>query len=419
MKKLFLTASLALALGLGASAQTVVPLLPSAHGLTTNQPAYIATQEQTQEINLAAGWSWWSSYVDLSDNGLGMLQTALGANATTIKSQTQVTNYASGIWAGTLTAIDNTQMYAINTANAIADVEMTALPVEISDVQISGASGWTWVGFPSNTAIEINAAMANYTPVNGSSIKSQSGVSTYNGTEWFGTLTQLEPGMGYKLNGPAQSFYYAPASKSDVIREVPATNWTANVHNYATNMNIFAVINLMGEEVTSDNYEVAAFAGDCRGAVVPMFEETSGRHIAFMTISGNDGDNLEFRLLDKETGDIYVAENNYTYMTDAMEGSLKQPYVLYFNRILSNQDIFANMKLFPNPVNHDAQLTISMPVVNGKMRVEVINALGVTVMTENVTSEQTTLTLNVAPGIYTVKMLSSDKQLSIEKLIVK
>lgn len=420
MKKSFLITAIVLVLSGSAFAQTVLPLLPSAHGLTGNQPAYSAQpQQQTQEINFANGWNWWSSYVDLSDNGLENLKTLVGANTTAIKSQTQSLMQENNIWGGTLTSLNNSLMYMINTISPIEGLEYTAIPVSINDVEISTGTGWTWVGFPSSTSIPVNDAMANFIAENNNVIKSHNQTAMYVDGIWTGSLTTLEPGRGYMIYGNSQNFNYAPATRGFVEEEVLPTYWTSSYNDFATNMNIVAVINLMGEIVNSTNYEVGAFVGDdCRGSIVPM--SIANKNIALLTINGNDNDLLSFRLLDKETGEMYIADNNYKYVTNDIIGTVNEPYVLYFNTLMSNDEFkIGKMDMFPNPVKQDGMLTLSIPALNKNMKVQVINSLGMVVKSENMSTEKTNLSVNLAPGVYTVKVVAGDKQLYVERLIVE
>ncbi len=419
MKKSLLITAIVLALSGSAFAQTVLPLLPASHGMLGNQPAYTAQQQQTQEFNLANGWNWWSSYVDLSDNGLENLKTLVGANTTAIKSQTQSLMHENSIWGGTLTSLSNSQMYMINTTSPIVGLEYTALPVGINDAEITTGTGWTWVGFPSSTSIPVNDALANFVAANNDVIKSHNQTAMYVDGIWTGSLTTLEPGRGYMIYGNGQNFNYAPATRGFVEEEIPSTYWSSSYNDFATNMNIVAVINLMGEIVNSTNYEVGAFVGDdCRGSIVPM--SIANKNIALLTINGNDNDLLHFRLLDKETGDMYIADNSYKYFTNDIIGTVDEPYVLYFNTLMSNDEFMVGkMDMFPNPVKQDGMLTLSIPVLNKNTKVQVINSLGMVVKNESLSSEQTNLSINLAPGVYTVKVVAGDKQLYVEKLIVE
>lgn len=420
MKKNLLITAIVLALSGGAFAQTVLPLLPTAHGMTGNQPAYSAQQQQ--ELNLAIGWNWWSSYVDVSNNGLEKLQNALGSSANYIKSQSQITANANSFWSGTLTEISNEQMYMIQTASALQNVQISSNRISTEDIEMSTANGWTWIGFPCSNSTSVSTALADYDAVEGNIIKGQGSSATYFGGEWSGTLTQLVPGQGYMIYGSAQTFNYQTESRGSQVEESPSTIWNSSIHDFASNMNIIATMNLMGEEIVSGDYEVAAFNNsNCRGSVVPLHIGSAEHLIGLMTINGDDGDLLHFRLLDKATGDIYVADNSYTYRTDAIEGSVRNPYVLYFNRFLDEDEyLTSNFKMFPNPVSSGHKVKASIPAMDSRnMNLQIINSLGVVVKNEMISQNEIDFTADLVPGIYTVKIIANEKQLFVEKLLVK
>ena len=423
MKKNLLITAIVLALSGGAFAQTVLPLLPAAHGMTGNQPAYSAQQQQEFPA-MATGWNWWSSYIDLSDDGFGMLETMLGSNASAIKSQTQFTSYGGGQWIGNLNSISNDQMYMIK-MNELPAVYMAIAnnALTINDVNITSHVGWTWVGFPSKNEIAIQDAMANYEANNNDVVKGMGAFATYSNGSWIGSLSSLEPGHGYmiKNNGSEQTFNYAPSTRGAIENNSQNTQWIAAIHDFPTNMSMMAVINLMGEELRSSDYEVAAFSGNlCRGTVVPQYVESIDRYVAFLSISGENNDDLQFRLLDHETGDVYVANNRYNYCTDVVEGTLDKPYVLNFNTMSSTDELVAShLDLFPNPVVKGQMVKVSVPSNRKNLKVQVINALGVVVMTTNMSGEEMEFAANFVPGFYTIKIVAGDKQLFVEKLIVK
>ena len=177
----------------------------------------------------------------------------------------------------------------------------------------------------------------------------------------------------------------------------------------------------MGEELKSSDFEVAAYSnGKCRGSVIPQFVEPFNRYMAFLTINGNQNDPLEFRLMNHTSGEVYVASNRYNYSIDAVEGTLEKPYILNFNTILGSEELAVNhADVFPNPVERDQIVKLTIPSNKKNLYVEVINTMGVVVKSERMTGDELNISANFAPGFYTIKIIESDKQLYVEKLIVK
>lgn len=432
MKKNILTLLAVCALAIGAKAQTELPLLPAAHGMLGNQPAFTAMQ--TFEFQLTQGWNWWSTNAILGEGteSVTNLETALGTNATTIKSQASGSAfYDAGLnmWSGNLTSIENDNMYMIKmSSSSTASIRTTFL--NSSDVEITARVGWTWVSYPCSSPSSINTALADY--VGGGTIKSRNASSFYDETLgiWAGTLSTLVPGQGYKINNVSGSLiqFHFPAGRVQYeVQELNPTVWQADISDYAENMSELNVVYLMDEELRSENFEVGAFVGnECRGVVNLMYNENHDKFYAYQTIMGEGGETIEYRLLDHETGDVYACApaDCSTYETDAVLGSFKSPRALHFNTMLGNMELMAgHINLFPNPVEKGGNVRIDMPVATangGKMILQVVNALGVTVKSEVLSQGSTMLaTGDLTAGIYIVKIIASDKQLYVEKLIVK
>ena len=432
MKKSLLITAIVLALSGGAFAQTVLPLLPASHGMTGNQPAYSAQQQQEFPA-MATGWNWWSSYIDLSDDGLGMLEEMLGSNAQQIKSQNSgfiVYNTNNDSWIGTLTEIDNSKMYCINMSLIPAlSLTLRGTVVSPSNVQIDVHSGWTWIGYPCSTENgDIAGALTNFEANNNDQVKSyNSGFAIYNSStdSWIGTMTSFSPGQGYKIKSNAsevKTFTFPTAARSNVNSNFAfMTQWKAIDGKYADNMTMIAIAKLMGEELNDANYEIGAYCNDeCRGSIKLMDVQEFNHYYAFLSIFGESNESIEFRLLDHNTGEVYLPENRYTYSTDKAEGTLENPYILNFNMSLGNEELSNDLvSLFPNPANKGQNVKLVIPNNKEHLTVQITNILGSVVRNERMTGEELNISTNLVPGIYTIKVIDSNKQLYIKKLVVK
>ena len=68
-----------------------------------------------------------------------------------------------------------------------------------AQVTITLKSGWTWIGSPIAEEVDLATVFGSFTPQNGDIIKTQGGTSYYlGGYGWFGGITKLQPGIGYK-----------------------------------------------------------------------------------------------------------------------------------------------------------------------------------------------------------------------------
>ena len=187
-------------------------------------------------------------------------------------------------------------------------------------------------------------------------------------------------------------------------------------------MTVTAVLEVDGEEVRSDVYEVAAFCGDeCRGSVRLMYVEPVDRYVAFLTVFGESGDEITLCLSDGLT--TISSSDVFTFTPDGVVGSIALPTVLHFGTT-GISEATAMVRIYPNPVPRKGQLHILLPYESGMLQVEIVNVLGVTVCRESVqvTSSATlslTLPESVLPGTYVLKAFSQEGKVYYGKLMVE
>ena len=398
----------------------------------TEDAAFVANFSEsqssiTQTSDLAQGWNWWSTYIEQDGiDGLTMLEESLGANGHQIKSQTDfVTNYGS-MWFGMLGSIDNEETYMIDNTSS-CQVVMTGAPVTPSDHPITVSSGWNWIGYPCTNTMSVSEAFSGYTPANGDQVKSQSDYAMYFNGMWIGQLINIAPGTGLMYlsnNATSTTLVYPDGGRSAEIPAMPkATHWTNDIHAYPHNMTVMAVVELDDVELTTDNYELSAFYanGECRGSAKLVYVEPLNRHVAFLTIAGDDAVELSFRLFDAENGIEYAdAEETLSYTVNAIVGDVDDLYVVHF-RGTTGMDEFANsIQIFPNPVQAGDRISINTAdEAKSPVRVEIVNVLGVETL--RATSEQTPamVTAPSGAGVYTMRITVEGKGTVVRKLVVR
>ena len=397
--------------------------------------AYVANfsenqEETTQTSNFSEGYNWWSTYIEQEGiDGLGMLQEGLGDNGVTIRSQASgyTDNYPGYGWYGSLTSINNESSYRVIT-NAPCIVTMTGSTAVPSQHPITLGQGWTWIGYVPSTAMSVDAAMANLDALQGDRLKSQQGYADYYaGYGWFGSLSTIEPGMGlmyYSTNGNPVMFTYPDSNRRGELKAnlTPETNhWVPNVYAYPDNMTVMAVVELDDTELSSDNYELAAFAnGECRGSVKLTYAEPLHRHVAFLTISGKDAAELSFRLYDTETGMEYSdAEESLSFVANAIVGEATDLYVIHFRGTTGMDEFASKVRVYPNPVNKGERFSIGLGTdIKSPVRVEIINALGTVVSVETSTQAPASIVAPVTAGVYTLR-ISCEKGTCYRKMVVR
>lgn len=110
-------------------------------------------------------------------------------------------------------------------------------------------------------------------------------------------------------------------------------HWTWNPYEYGPNSNFIAVINIDGVEQRSDQLEIGAFCdGVCRGSVICQYEERKDRFYIYLTINGDNGMVMNFRLWDHATdSELDVScDCTYTFHADDLFGLIRDPFVFEF-----------------------------------------------------------------------------------------
>ena len=160
-------------------------------------------------LTLCQGWSWWSTYLDIE---LEQLEEALGDNGINIIAQDGTSaSYVSGWgWDGDLTTLDLSKMYMLQTS-ANVDLVVTGVPVDPVNHMVTLNPGFNWIGCPLSEAMDINQALLGLIPTVGDIIKSKAGVAMFTGDGWYGSITMMEPDMGYMYYSNAtgvKTFYF-------------------------------------------------------------------------------------------------------------------------------------------------------------------------------------------------------------------
>ena len=382
-----------------------------------------------QTCNFLQGYNWWCTYLDQENmDGLAMLQTGLGNNGISIRSQSSgYTDYYTGYgWYGSLTSITNEDSYRIIT-NGPCTINMVGEIADPADHPITIGHGWNWIGYVPSYPLDVTTAFSGFQASAGDKLKSQQGYADYYpGYGWYGSLATITPSMGvmyYSSGSQSITFTYPTEAKSVDLKTnlTPENNhWVPNTYAYPDNMTIMALVELDGVEISSDNYELAVFAnGECRGSVKLVYAEPLHRYVAFLTVAGDEVTNLNFALYNAATDkEYFAAEENLNFSVNTHVGTPDEPFVIRF-RGTAGMDEFANsVQVYPNPVSCGERFSI---IVNNESKtpilVEIVNTLG---MVETVyTSSQQTITAPNAAGVYTLRITMEGKGTTVRKLIVR
>lgn len=385
---------------------------------------FATTQIMTVENTLAANWNWWSTPIELSNiDGLTMLEESLGHNGVTIKSQNYgIDNYyqytGSDYWYGQLGnyGINNEQGYLIKTSTSCV-VSMTGAIANPADHEIALTQGWNWIGYPVNVQQNLTAALADFTPSANDIIKSQSGGATYYaGYGWYPSSFVLTPGQSYQYqsNTTENTLTYSVSRGSDVVYEDAPRHWNSDIHSYPNNILVMATVLIDGVEQQRGDIELGAFIdGECRGSAKLDFFEPTGRWYAMLTITGAEGEAVEFGIYDNSCGETNMSSLNYvTYVNNAVIGSLDTPFEVCFGTK-------EELHVYPNPIDRNQPFTIVIP--NGETIKEMmfVNAMGEVLRCETGAFDMVMNSGIQTTGVYTIRVLTETGKVYHVRLIVK
>ena len=156
-----------------------------------------------QTIDLSEGWTWWSTYLDIT---LEDLETALGSNGLNIVTNNGIVSYSEEDgWDGNLNTLNPAKMYKIEVGTDCS-VVLNGNVVDPSSYTITLAPGINWMGFPVSHSMSLSEAFAGFTPTQGDVVKVLGGGSVmYTGNAWQGSFQNLEPGKGYIYTSKAST----------------------------------------------------------------------------------------------------------------------------------------------------------------------------------------------------------------------
>lgn len=111
-----------------------------------------------------------------------------------------------------------------------------------------------------------------------------------------------------------------------------ANHWIPEDAQFEDNMTLTGVIIINGVEQLSADYELGAFCGDqCRGSVMPMYFPPTQRYIVQLTVFGETGDQLTFKIFDHSQGlELDVESPEAVTFNGDGYGTLANPYLLEF-----------------------------------------------------------------------------------------
>jgi len=370
-----------------------------------------------QVITFETKWNWVSHYVEGNTGSdiLAQLKNGLGAYGVQIKNQNEFTNYNTEeqSWSGNLRATSVTDMYKVNTSLASGEtlpIQLTGAVVDPTHYPIELEVNWNYLGYPLSEPVNVGTVFSGFAK-EGDYIKSRDQFAEYKDGRWYGNLRSMNPGEGYMYQRSiAGTFTYSyPSTREAVKANITSENnyWVPASSQYANNMTMVAVLDVKGGD-----YEVAAFVGgEVRGSARPVYIESLDAYMFFLTIHGEEVEEMTFKCYDLATGEEHDLNNRMNYSNDAVVGSIGNPYLLSRGTTGIGESAMSEVNIYPNPTTTGREVNLGSVCDI----VEVFNALGVKIAEyQNVD----TIDALETAGIYVIRITNNGNVQNC-RLIVK
>ncbi len=297
---------------------------------------YLESTVQTsvcEKLTLGEGWNW----ISLISGEYNLSQSPLAETLVEARSKNALV-YNDPAWGlfGSLSIMGTNEAYKVNIMEGVNayDIYLTGNQILSTDGSIADktfAKGWNWVSYPYEYSYPVTEIFDPSNFAEGDVILSKSGgfVTLTDGV-WEGTLSSLNPNEGYMIySNNAQGFTLSMPGRFTLEQGYFANNgaaqaaaiersvWNYDDSRFANTMAVIAKIDVDD----CNSYTVGAFVGDeCRGEG----EFVNGK--AYISVAGEMGEVVTFRLCDKWTGEFVDVTTELTF-TD-MAGTAKSPVLM-------------------------------------------------------------------------------------------
>jgi hypothetical protein len=362
-----------------------------------------------QDIQLNKGWNWIS--FNLANESLpnvnATLANGIWASSDIVKSMDYFDSYSadSARWVGGLSknqGFNNTSLFMLHSsAQQVLSTSGTPVDVASNPISVKG-NKWNFISYLPTVNFTVTEALAGYNANEGDILKSQNQFAMFSGSEWIGNLVYMEVNKGYMLLRTAQndvSFTYPAGSGSlGKLKSAPVSSCSYINHDFAENMSIVAI----GKGMEKDDRILAYVNGELRG--IGGSTVVKDKEPNFISVAGGfKNDNRIVFKLERDGKTIAQSSTAVNYLSNAIVGSLSQPFVIDFSETATQGSIY------PNPFKTSLNIEV-MTKEGDNVEIAIFDLMGRMVMHQEVIAPGALYrtswnsTNNIASGVYQLRI---------------
>ena len=366
---------------------------------TVGNPQLIYTNSRVRrDIPLTTGWNWISFNLLLPNPSLNAALASLKyPQNDLLKGQMSFSEYFGSSWLGSLTQLNNRNMFQYR-ADRPDTIQLRGALIDPASLSIPINAGWNWIGYVPNYALTVTQALAGLTALNGDIVKGQTAFAQYiAGFGWLGSLQFMEPPKGYqlKISYPGALIYPPkPANKPSgplVNGNDPATAfWTVDATQYENSMTLIGMLSASGQNATLAGHELGAFVGgQLRGSAQAIYIEPMNAYLFFLTTFANvQGEQVQFKLYNSATGQVSDLTEKMYFVSDLHQGGIQSPLPFTLKTsALAETGAEQYLDVLPNPFS-DATIIRFTSAQAQEVRLLISDATGRTVLSQTIAAAQ-------------------------------
>jgi len=310
-------------------------------------PHVILIAQNIVQIPLTANWNWISLNAIAEDMSLNALFGTLNGKGERFVMQSGYSEFhaPSNTWSGLITHFNPLEMGMLRVSEPTT-LQIMAIPINIDDTVLSLNQNWNWISYLPMFALSLDEAL-NGIDGKAEMVIGQAGYAEYAYNRWYGSLTTLQPGHGYKIQMRESAHLKYPITfspsptrqmrsrKRSTTRTLPSTLPIGCIVDSSLYKNQFtltgvAVMNEINQEDAND--VLVAKSGDsCRG--FGQLIDTPGGKRYFMQIWGNSNEIISLEFHDASSESAFTLDKTYPFIPDTAIGSIEAPEVLSINSL--------------------------------------------------------------------------------------